>query len=331
MTISSETNRVSYSGNDVTTAFAVSYQFFADADLRVVLVTDSDGSEVVQTLTTDYTVTGAGSGSGTVTMLTAPATGKTLVIIRDQDYIQELDLINNDSFDAEELEDALDKIVIQALQLKDLVDRAFQLSEGDTSGIDLTLPNTAGNALGLLRINAGLTALEYVQAADIDLATVSSFIDTLLDDSNQTEAQHTLGLTPGVNVQAYDSATLKANIAAQLSAGQSHTVYAINSGTAVSSGTITPDPDNGNVQHVLVDGPVTIAPPTMSDDQACLIDLIIEIDGGSATVTISGDFEANTGTLAVGVDDNDKSLMNIRSIKVGTSTQMDTYSVAQLT
>ena len=73
MTVSSTTSKVSYTGNGVTTAFAVPFYFLEAADLQVIL-RSSAGVETVQALTTNYTVAGAGvSSGGTVTMLTAPA------------------------------------------------------------------------------------------------------------------------------------------------------------------------------------------------------------------------------------------------------------------
>jgi len=281
MTISTETNRTSFSGNDVTTAFAVSFQFFADADLRVILVNDTTGVETVQTITTHYTVSGAGAGSGTVTMVTAPATGETLVIIRDADYSQELDLVNNDTLDAEELEDQLDKLVIQILQLKDLNDRAFQLSEGDTSGISVTLPNTAGNALGLIRLNAGLTALEYVQAADIDLAAVSSYISTLLNLANEAALHAAINLEIGTDVQAYDADTLKSDVAATLTVQMSQTLQADTS----SSGAVTCDFAAGACSIALTENITDINFTNLRDNAWHLLRIKQHASTGPYTVT----------------------------------------------
>ncbi|NIV29431.1 MAG: hypothetical protein GWN58_07955, partial [Anaerolineae bacterium] len=54
-----------------------------ESDLKVYLVA-ADGTETLQTITTHYTVTGGGTpaATGTVEMVTAPATGETLVILR---------------------------------------------------------------------------------------------------------------------------------------------------------------------------------------------------------------------------------------------------------
>jgi len=51
----------------------------------------------VQTITTHYTVTGVGSASGgNVVFGSAPASGVTVVILREMDLEQGLDLVPND-------------------------------------------------------------------------------------------------------------------------------------------------------------------------------------------------------------------------------------------
>jgi hypothetical protein len=83
MTVSSATNRVSYNGNGSTTVFAYTFKIFDEDDLTVI-IRAANGTETTKTITTHYTVSGVGnSGGGNVTMLTAPASGETLVIIRD--------------------------------------------------------------------------------------------------------------------------------------------------------------------------------------------------------------------------------------------------------
>lgn len=121
MTVSSTTSKVSYSGNGSTTAFAVSFYFLDDTHLKVVL-RNADGSETVKTLNVDYTVSGAGNPSGgTVTMGTAPATGTTLVIVRNVPFTQETDYQANDPFPAETHERALDKLTMEVQQLNSAI------------------------------------------------------------------------------------------------------------------------------------------------------------------------------------------------------------------
>ena len=64
MTIASTTNRVTYTGNGVTTAFAFSYPFFADADLVVIETIIATGVQTTKTLTTHYTISGTTDSLG---------------------------------------------------------------------------------------------------------------------------------------------------------------------------------------------------------------------------------------------------------------------------
>ena len=109
MTISTTTIKDSYSGNDSTTAFSYTFKV-SDEDHIQVILRDSDGVETVKTITTHYTVGGVGGASGgTVTMVTAPASGETLVLRRSTTQTQGLDLIENDPMPANNLETAFDK------------------------------------------------------------------------------------------------------------------------------------------------------------------------------------------------------------------------------
>jgi microcystin-dependent protein len=160
MTVSSELNRTSAAGNGVTTAFAFPYYFLDEDDLTVILKNNTTGVETEQTITTHYTVSGAGVESGgTITFVSAPASGVTIVIYRDPTAIQDLDLEENDPFPAANLERALDKVVMVAQRLKDRVDRSITLPEGFTDSFDTKLPAEM-TADAVLKINAAGTGLE---------------------------------------------------------------------------------------------------------------------------------------------------------------------------
>ena len=101
MTISTTTARTTYNGNGITTVFSIPFRFLANGDIVVVEVSAA-GVETTKTLTTHYTLTGAGDDAGgSVTMLVAPANGTRLIIYRDTDIVQETDYISGDPFPAE--------------------------------------------------------------------------------------------------------------------------------------------------------------------------------------------------------------------------------------
>jgi hypothetical protein len=132
MTVTSATNKVSYSGNGSTTVFAYSFKIFDQDDLTVIL-RSATGTETTQTITTHYTVSGVGSASGgNVTMGTAPASGTTLTILREQPLTQGLDLVANDPFPASSMEDSLDKLTMQVQTLDEEIGRAIKASKTNT-------------------------------------------------------------------------------------------------------------------------------------------------------------------------------------------------------
>lgn len=153
MTVSSTTTKVSYSGNGSTTVFAYTFKIFADADLTVIVRTDATGAESTKTLTTDYTVSGAGdAGGGNVTMVVAPATGETLLIKRSLDLTQSTDYVPNDPFPAAAHEDALDRLTFIAQQQQEVFDRAVVFPETDTAST--TIPDSVTRANKFLGFGA---------------------------------------------------------------------------------------------------------------------------------------------------------------------------------
>lgn len=175
MTISSTTNRVSYSGNGSTTVFSFPYNFFSSSDLVVISRVNSTGVETVKTLTTHYTVTGAGvDGGGSVTMLTAPASGTTLIIYRDTPAVQSL-TAETDFFDTSSVEDALDRQAQVSQRLASRMDRAVRLTEGHPAGFDPKLPEQlVANAV--LAVKSDGTGFEWGPDQDelLDAATAAA-------------------------------------------------------------------------------------------------------------------------------------------------------------
>ena len=134
MTVSSTTVKNSYSGNGSTTQFAYTFKIFADTDLQVI-IRSSTGTETTKTLTTHYTVSGAGDASGgnvTFTSGNTPATGETVVIRRGVPQTQAIDYIANDPFPAESHEEGLDRATMTIQQMQEEVTRSIKLSKTNT-------------------------------------------------------------------------------------------------------------------------------------------------------------------------------------------------------
>ena len=140
MTVTSSTNRASYSGNGSLTTFAYGFKIF-DQDELTVILRSSAGVETVQTLTTHYSVTGVGAaGGGNVVFGTAPAAGVTIVVLRELDLEQGLNLVPNDPFPAESLESSLDKLTFMVQQHNEELGRTIKASRTNVlAGSEFTI------------------------------------------------------------------------------------------------------------------------------------------------------------------------------------------------
>ena len=134
MTVSTTIIKSSHNGNGSTTTFAYSFKIFADTDL-VVIIRSSTGTETTKSLSTHYTVSGAGDASGgsiTFTSGNTPASGETVVIRRNVPQTQAIDYIANDPFPAETNEEGLDRTTMIAQQVSEEADRSIKLSRTNT-------------------------------------------------------------------------------------------------------------------------------------------------------------------------------------------------------
>jgi len=134
MTISSTTVKNSYAGNGTLDTFNYTFKIFANTDLQVI-IRDATATETVKTLTTHYTVTGAGSASGGTIVFTAgniPTATETVVIRRAVPQTQAIDYIANDPFPAESHEEGLDRAMMTLQQVQEELDRSIKLSRTNT-------------------------------------------------------------------------------------------------------------------------------------------------------------------------------------------------------
>jgi len=134
MTISSTTVRNSYSGDGSTTTFTYTFKIFQDSDIQVI-IRAANGTETIKTITTHYTVTGAGVSSGGTVVFTSgniPTSTQTVVLRRNIPQTQAIDYIANDPFPAESHEEGLDRATMAIQQIQEEVTRSLKLSKTNT-------------------------------------------------------------------------------------------------------------------------------------------------------------------------------------------------------
>jgi hypothetical protein len=165
MTLSTLQNRFSFAGDGTSTVFPFNAKFLADTDLKVLEVDDTTYVETPKTIATHYTVSGGNNAAGSVTMLVAPAAGKTLIIYRDPSLTQDLDLIENDRLPVEELEKRLDKLTQITQRLAEKLAKAVALHEAtDPADFDIRLPKDIIDMVNfgkVLRVNDTGDGIDY--------------------------------------------------------------------------------------------------------------------------------------------------------------------------
>ena len=184
--ISDNTPRVSYtvSQGATTTSFAVSFEFFDDADLNVYV----DGT--LKTITTDYTVSGGNGSTGSVSISVTGATGgSTVVITRDIALERTTDFPLQGAFQIASLNTELDRITAITADLKDSSSRSLQLTDYDAA-VSLVLPDVDTRKGKTLAFNASSGAVEAGPSiADVQTVSgASADIQTLAHIEDGTDA-----------------------------------------------------------------------------------------------------------------------------------------------
>jgi hypothetical protein len=158
MTISVFDRRLLYPGNDTATVFPGPKVF--EANTLFAYLVDQVSFDV-ETLSqpSDYVVTGLGLPQSTVTLGTAPPTGKTLLLLRTVPYTQLTRFKNQGAFFPEMHEDRFDRTEMQIQQLVDLLERVIHLSDTDIDSGNLELPPFIRDYF--LHVNAITRRLEW--------------------------------------------------------------------------------------------------------------------------------------------------------------------------
>tara|TARA_R110002020_G_scaffold54085_7_gene151072 strand:+ start:443 stop:1648 length:1206 start_codon:yes stop_codon:yes gene_type:complete len=156
ISVSNNTPRVSYSVSQgaTTTSFTVSFEFFAEADLKVYI------DDTLKTLTTHYSVSGGNGSTGTVTMsVTGASGGSTVVITRDIALERTTDFPTQGAFNISSLNTELDKLVAIDSDVDDTISRSVRLQDSDASA-SMELPLKASRVGTVLGFNATTGAAE---------------------------------------------------------------------------------------------------------------------------------------------------------------------------
>ena len=147
-TVTNTINKVSYSGDDISSVFSFSFNVYKNTDLTIYTITSGVTTQL--TLNTDYTVslTKAPPTTGSITLLSGVLpTGTTLLIERILPLTQQISISDYSPTPATTWNEGLDRPVMLIQQLQEQLNRAVLQSVTATSPLLLPEPTT-GYCLG---------------------------------------------------------------------------------------------------------------------------------------------------------------------------------------
>lgn len=236
MTVSNQTNKISYIGNGVTKEFAIPFCFLEKEHITVYQMKGDIESTAVADV--DYSVSGIGEvDGGTLIFLDAPATGTQIVIVRNVPMTQEVDYRENEIFPAKTHERALDKLTMAVQQLSEKMERAVTVdifSEEDPNNFMVEMrslvssaaahADIAESAAGTASTKANVAsakAEEAVEAVEDVLDGFAGKANVNLSNVTKMASISSCGLTHWANGASLTAETRPAVIIAVYSNGSS--------------------------------------------------------------------------------------------------------------
>ncbi len=170
MTVSSTIIKTSpFAGDGATVLFPFTWLVWETSEIKVILRTVADGTEVTLTETTDYSVSLSSDrpSAGSITTVATYSSAFEIIIKSDFPQTQEVDYGAGDKFPAESHEEALDRGVRLSQQLQEQFGRAVLFPETTTLE-DVELPEISSSLVGFfLGVNNTGSGLEWGEPANL--------------------------------------------------------------------------------------------------------------------------------------------------------------------
>ena len=240
MTISSTTSSVILNADGSTHNFSFNFKILSSSDLKVI-VRSTAGVETEKTLNSQYIIpsssVGQDSGGNVLFKYNTgtsgdahysatdyrPANGEKVILRRQPVQEQQLNLVNNDPFNAELIEESLDKLTMQVQAVQEEVDRTFRLSRTNILDKDGAQINNAFFQLSddvatrkgkYLQFNSTTGVIEpSATSGDVTtLAAVTTDIALLADIQDGTSATNTLTVVSGISGNVTTCASISSDI-----------------------------------------------------------------------------------------------------------------------
>lgn len=319
MSLATTTSKIIYTGTDAVSVYAYDFKIFEDTDLVVTEVLIADETETVLTITTDYTVSGAGDASGGNVTLVAgnlPSTKK-LVIQRVLPLTQAFDLVENDNAPAASFEDTYDKGIAISQQIQEQIDRSILQPITATAAIVFPSPdalkgirwNTAGDGLENVTL-LDATSIDAAEASAAaasasEVAAAASEVNAAASEVAAAASAATIDLSGpnpigSVTPNTGKFTTLEATTSIKTAAGATVTEFSTD-GTLAGNSDVAIPTEKAVKTYVANSSPVPSAtcsfqakPTPTQDNIAVGSDVTILL--GTEVFDTGGDFAANTFT-----------------------------------
>ena len=210
ITISDTEPRVQYTATSGQTSFAVPFEFFTNADIKVFNGTSQLTFNASPSSASQYSVSGAGvSGGGSITLGGSGATlNDVITIFRDLAISRSTDFPTSGAFQINSLNDELDKIIAMCQQLERDLKFSPRAAATTANTFDITFPNLAANKV--LSVNSAGNGLEFAQ--DItDITTIAGIASDVTTVSGIASNVTTVaGAVSNINTVATNIASVNA-------------------------------------------------------------------------------------------------------------------------
>ena len=248
-----------YTATSGQTVFDYDFEIFEDSDLQVYKTPagqDPNDTSDLLTLTTDYTVTGAGTtGGGTIVLTSGADAGDVITIWRDIPIKRTDDYQTAGDFLASDVNDEEDKQVMMLQQLEAQLGRVPQFARTQNiDSFDTKMP--APLAGRLLKVTDDGTGFEFANASELTAITVAERSEWIGADGSLTAYAFTGATDNGDGTYTLNG--LSSDVTGIFHAGRqvkiigssTGTVYAeINSSSFSATLSVTVTPRSGSVAN----------------------------------------------------------------------------------
>ena len=232
--INDNSARVQYTATASQTVFTVPFEFFANADLKVYQ------NSTLKTITTHYTVTGAGvTGGGTVTFVTGATLNDVITIVRDVAVARVTDFPTSGPFVIEDLNTDLDRLTAMIQQQETKLARTLRLDDFDTPNTFSVLPVKATRASKVLGFDSDGNASTTITATEVSnaqtYATNAAASATSATASATSATASATSATSSATSATSSASSATSSASSATSSASSATTSASNASTSASS------------------------------------------------------------------------------------------------